>query len=288
MLPPMRARVLLALLVLGELACVERFVDFRVERLVALKATRVDASGFNLLVQTEIANPNRLDAEVSEVGFRAFLGAHRIGAGQVAGPFHAPAGGRFLLEAPLRVAFGDLPADFPERVAGGELALRTEASFRARTALGRYAMRVTSEGRTRIAEALQVAVQGTFQGDALTVEGISLGSLALRQVRLKVRFRVRNHFAFPLSIKGGDFKLDINDAPFGESSLPGPLTLPPRGSATTTLEIAATHGVVGSVVVGMLGKEPRFRVRGTVRIAPIGGVSRIPIDVQADSSIFGR
>ncbi len=287
MLAEMSVR-LLALLALAAAGCVERFVDFRVEKLVALKATRVDGSGFNLLVKSEVANPNRLDAEVSEVDFRAYLGPSLIGSGHVAGPFSAPAGGRFLLEAPLRVAYGDLPADFPARVAGGELALRTEARFRARTSLGRYTMQVTSEGRTRIAEALQVAVQGSFQGEALRVEGIALGALALRQVQLRVRFRLRNLFAFPVKIEGGDFKLAINDAPFGESSLPSALELPARGSATTTLEIAATHGVVGSVVLGMLGKEPRFRVRGTVRIAPIGGVSRIPVDVQADSSIFGR
>jgi len=287
----MPGRFLLLLLVLClalEPACVERFVDFRVERLLALRATRVDASGFNLIVKSEVANPNRLDAEVSQVSFRAYLGPHPIGSGQVAGPFQAPAGGRFVLEAPVRVAYASLPADFPARVEGGALALRTEARFRARTSLGSYTMQVASEGRTRIAEALQVAVQGPFQGEALRVESITLGGIAIRQVRLRVRFRARNLFAFPLQIQGGDFKLDINDAYFGESSLPRPLELPARGSATTELEIVATHGVVGAVVLGMLGKEPRFRVRGTVRIAPIGGVSRIPIDVQADSTIFGR
>jgi LEA14-like dessication related protein len=280
--------LLLALTTVSGLGCVERFVDFQVARLVALKATRVDGTGFDLLVKSEVTNPNRLDAEVSGVDFRAYLGPHLIGSGQVPGPFRAPAGASFLLEAPVRVAYRDLPADFPARVEGGSLALRTEARFRARTSLGRYTMQVTSESRTRIAETLQVAVQGPFQGEALRVENIALAGIALRQVKLRLRLRVRNLFAFPITIQGGEFKLAINEAPFGESSIPRPIPLPARGSAVTELELDATHGVVGSVVLGMLGKEPRFRVRGTVRITPIGGVSRIPIDVQADSSIFGR
>jgi LEA14-like dessication related protein len=285
--PAGAAPLTVAALALCAGGCIERLVDFRVRELVALRATAIDDSGFDLRVRMRIENPNRLSAEVRDLRFVAFVGEHRIGAGSLAGPFAAPADASFELEAPVRVSYGDLPADFPARVKGGELELRTEARFRARTSLGDYAMRLESESRTRIAPALEVAVQGSFGGRALSVENVRLAGVELRRVRLRVRLRARNHFAFPITVRGGEFRLAINDQHFGESKLERPLALSPRGQAVAELAIAASHGVVGDVVVGMFGKEPQFRVRGHVEIAPIGGVSRIPIDVRAGSSVFG-
>ncbi len=43
-----------------------------------------------------------------------------------------------------------------------------------------------------------------------------------------------------------------------------------------------------SAIAAMMGQDPRFRLTGTLWIDPIGGVSELPVDVEADSSIFGR
>jgi len=267
--------------------CAERFLDFQVRRLTALKVVRIDGAGFDLQVRCELENPNPLGAELGAISFETWAGDHRLGRGTLPGPIQVAARSRFTLEVPVRVAYAELPADLPARVAGGSLALQTEASFSARTPVGSYAMRLRSSGQTQVAEALQVAVQGSFRGEALRVERISLAGLELRRIRLKVRLRARNLFAFPLRVQRGEVDLAIGGTPFGKSKLEQPLALPAHGEATTEVAIAATHGTVGTVITSMLGQQPRFRVRGTLWIDPVGGVSQIPIDVEADQSIFG-
>jgi LEA14-like dessication related protein len=278
-------RLLLVSLLLG--GCVERFLDFRVRQLAGVHVVGIDGTGFNLRVKCEIENPNALGAQLSGVQFRTSLGSHLLGSGQLRETLEVAARSRFMLEVPVRVAYADLPSDLPSRAASGELELHTEASFSAKTPVGTYAMRLVSQGRTRIAEALQVAVQGPFQGDAVRVESVSLAGLQLRRTRLRVRLAAHNLFAFPIRIQRGTFTVHINDTRFGTSSLAGPLLLPPRSRVSTEMEIAATHGTVATVVASMLGREPQFRVQGTLWIDPIGGVSRIPLDVRADSSVFG-
>ena len=277
--------MLLPLLATG---CAERFIDFRVHRLLVARVTGIDGAGFEMQVRCEVENPNLLGAQIEGLRFKASMGEHLVGRGALAGPVAVPPRGRFTLEVPVRVAYADLPPDFPRRVQGGELELTTEADLRARTKLGTYQMRLVSKGSTRIAETLSVAVQGFFQGEALRVEGIKLGRLELRRVRLRIRFLAKNLFAFPVNVLRGEFRLDVNGRFFGESRLEQPLALPPRGSRGLELEVAATHGAVAAATSSMIAGEPRFRVRGTLWIDPIGGVSRIPIDVRADSSVFGH
>lgn len=266
--------------------CAERFLDFQVQRLVGLRVTQIDGAGFQMQVRCELQNPNPLGATVDEVDYRVRLGQHPLGRGRLPGPIAVGARGRFTLEVPVRVNYADLPADFPEQVKDGVIRLVSEAALRARTGLGTYRMLLTSTGTTRVDETISVLVQGTFRGEALRVESIGLAGLELRQIRLRLRLRTRNLFAFPVEIQRGEFRLDVNDRFFGESRLEQPLRLPPRGSVPTEVQITATHGTVASMVTSMLGQEPRFRVRGTLWIAPLAGVSRIPIDVKADSSVF--
>jgi LEA14-like dessication related protein len=277
----------LALLALLSAGCVERFVDFRVRELSGVRVTSIDARGFDLRVRCELENPNALGAEVSGVRFRTWTGEHELGNGALSQPFSVAARSRFSLEVPVRVTYESLPADLPARAAGGAIQLRTEASLRARTSLGSYNMRLSSEGRTRIAEVLRVAVQGPFAGDGVRVDSIALAGLELRRVRLRARLTARNRFAFPIQIRRGTFQIAVNGAPFGKTSLDRPLTLRPRATVSLEMLVLATHGAVGGAIAAMFGAEPHFRVRGELEIDPIGGVQRIPIDVQADSSVFG-
>jgi LEA14-like dessication related protein len=280
----MRTLLLLALLCTG---CVERFVDFRVRELSGVRVTNIDGRGFDLRVRCELENPNALGAEVSRVRFRTWTGEHELGNGELSERFSVTARSRFSLEVPVRVTYEALPADLPARAAGGTIQLRTEADLRARTSLGSYNMRLTSEGRTQIAEALRVAVQGPFAGDSVRVDSIALAGLELRRVRLRARLTARNRFSFPIQIRRGTFSVAVNGAPFGKTSLDRPLALGPRATATLEMIVLATHGAVGGAIAAMFGAQPRFRVQGELEIDPIGGVQRIPIDVQADSSVFG-
>jgi LEA14-like dessication related protein len=282
------ARPLCLLLVLGTGGCVERFIDFRVHELVGVRVTRIDGTGFDLRVRCQLENPNRVGARLSGIRFRSWTGSHELGTGQLNDTLEVPARSRFQLEVPVRIAYEALPSDFPQRVVGGSLALRTEASFNAKTTLGSYDMRVVADGRTRISEALSVAVQGPFSGDAVRVDAISLAGVELRRVRLRLRLTARNRFTFPVQVRRGTFAVAINGSPFGKSTLGRPLQLPPRGAQTLEMEISASHGTVGAAIAAMMGSEPRFHVTGQLDIEPIGGVTRVPIDVQADSSVFGR
>lgn len=277
--------LLLLPLVLG--ACVERLVDFNVKRLEGVRVTRIDGQGFDLIARYEVENPNPLGATISKVRFETFMGQHQLGRGQMAGPLQVAAKSRFSLEAPVRVTYGRLPPDLPQRVADGTMRIRTVASMTAGSKLGSITMNLTSEDRAKIDDSLKVAIRGSFSGDALKILSINLGRLKLRKVQLKIKIRAQNLFAFPVRIRRGNYSISINGSHFGKGAFSEPLTLAPRGAVERTMEIAASHGAVGSAIMAMMGAEPRFKLKGTLWIDPIAGVSKLPLEVEADSSIFG-
>jgi len=268
--------------------CVDRLVDFHVHRLEGVRCTGIDGNGFNLVVRCQLENPNALGAEVSQVRFRSLTGSHLLGQGRFPGPVKVNANSRFVLQVPVRVSYADLPADLPRRVASGMLLMRTEVDLRAKTSLGSYSMHLTTEDRVKIAEALKVAIQGPFQGQAFRIDSIRLAGLELRRIRLRIRFVARNMFGFPVRIRGGRYSVSINGALFGDGKLERPIAVPPRRTVTVDAKVLATHGAVTQAIAAMLGADPRFRVKGTLWIDPIGGVSKLPIDIQAGSDIFAR
>ena len=267
--------------------CIERMVDFHVKRLEGLRVTGIDGKGFNLQVRCRLENPNPLGARVEKIRFKNYSGAHLLGQGQLAGPVPVEAHSQFTLKVPVRVAYAKLPADFPERVKDGSLELRTEVDLTARSKLGSYSMHLSSTDRVKIAEALKVAIGGSFRGRAFRVERISLSGLKLRNVKLRIRFVARNLFAFPVRIRRGVYKISVNGEPFGDGKLEQPIALPPHGQKQVDAEVTATHGAVALAIGAMMGADPRFRVKGTVWIDPVGGVSKLPLDIEADASVFG-
>jgi len=285
-------RLLLRLLLTASLAslsgCVERLLDFHVRRLVGVKVTKIDGRGFDLLVRCELENPNPLGATVSQVRFATYMGQNLLWEGRLAGPLAVKAKSAFALEVPVRVAYERLPADLPRQVADGTIRMRTVTTFTATTKLGSYEMRLTSVDRTKIAEALKVAIRGSFSGDALKILAINLGDLKLRKVQLKARVLARNLFAFPIRIRRGVYSISINGSHFGDGRFDEPLPIPARSAVERSMEVVASHGAVGSAIMAMMGAEPRFRLKGTLWIDPIGGVGELPVDIAADSSIFGK
>lgn len=279
---------LCALLLLGSGGCVERLVEFRVHRLLGAQVRGIDGEGFSMVVRVEVENPNPVGARISDIHFRSFTGSHLLGRGALAGPVQAPARARFALAVPLRVAYADLPADLPQRAADGTLPLRTEARFRASSRLGSMQLTLVSRGQVKVADTLAVAIRGPFSGDAVRVRRIELAELDLRTARLRLHLLVRNRFAFPIGVRRARCELEVSGAPFGRGELKRPLRLPPRGEARIAVEVLATHGAVGRGVLALLGGDPRFVVRGTLWIDPIGGVSQLPLQIETDASIFER
>lgn len=275
-------------LVISQPGCIDRLADFHVRRLVGVTVKGIDGHGFNMLVHCELENPNPLGAKVSEIRFSSYLGQSLVGRGRIDGPIDVAARSRFPLEVPVRVAYENLPADLPARVADGTVQLRTVTDLSARTRLGTYRMHLVSRGRTEIAKALEVAIQGPFRGRAVQILGIRLGGMHLRRIQLLARVRARNLFAFPLRIRRGSYRIAINGEHFGEGTLSRPITIQARSTVETEMAVTATHGAVGKTILAMLGQEPRFKLTGTLWIDPIGGVSRLPLEVEADASIFGQ
>lgn len=273
-------------LVLASAACFERWVTFEAKRIESLKVTAIEAKSFRLASRCLLHNPNSLDASVSNIRFVAKSGPHVLGRGKLAGPIAVKAKSTFPLTAPLTVSYADLPADFPARVSGGKLALTIETQLTAKTSLGTYTMELVSRGAPRIAEALEVAVRGSFRGKSLVIENYTLRELGLRGVTLDVHVKIANAFAFPLRIRRASYSLDVNGKPFGKGALKTAIALGPRSSARRKLAVRATHGAVGHAMSAIFGKAPKFRVRGTLWIDPIGGVDKIPIDLTADASVF--
>ena len=67
-----------------------------------------------------------------------------------------------------------------------------------------------------------------------------------------------------------------------------PLAIPPRAEVTTEIEVLAPPGATLGAALSLFSQSTTFRLKGTLWIDPIGGVSRLPIDVQTDSSVFAN
>lgn len=273
----------LALLATG---CFKHWVDFEVQRVSAMHVRAIDASGFDVTVRATIFNPNRLGATIRNVRFEARAGSHIVGRGVLAGPITVGARTGFEVDAPVRIAYADLPADLPDRVQAGFLPLTIRARVDAATSVGSFHMDLEDSSRVEIARALDVAVSGTFSGDALVVRRIAMISVDTESIVLRVVVDMRNAFAFPVRIRRGDVTLWVNDRRFGNAKLEQAIELLPGQPVTHTFDIAATHEDVLRTVKAMLDSEPVFRAQGTVWIEPIAHVSRIPFDVTADMSVF--
>jgi LEA14-like dessication related protein len=281
-----RTMAMAAALVALAPGCFKHWVDFEVRRISAMHVHEIDARGFDVTVRSVIVNPNRVGATIRNIRFHALSGDHLVGQGHLAGPITVAANGQLEVEAPVRIAYADLPADLPARVQDGALPLTIRASLDAVTSIGTFHMDLEESGRVEIARALEVAVSGRFGGDALVVRRIALASVDTRSLGLQVQVELRNAFAFPVRIRQGQVALWVNDQHFGKTAFNDMIEIPPRQSITRTFDIAAAHKDVWATLQALLDSEPLFRARGTLWIEPIAGVSELPFDVTADMSVF--
>ncbi len=285
--PVQRIVVTVAGLVLAA-GCFGHWVDFRVREISGLRARDIDDRGFGLTVRSRLLNPNRVGAVISDIRYRISTGNHPLGRGRIAGPIQVPARSPFDLDASLRVDYADLPGDFPRRVASGRLPLTVQTSLVAETRLGTFSMNLRSTGRVEIAEALEVAVTGSFRGRAVKVRRIRLASLSARAVELRLEVALHNAFAFPLRIERGEVELFVNGRYFGRSGIDSAVELPAGRTVIREFDVSAAHFRTWLAAGALLAGAPRFRARGVLWIEPIGGVSRIPFDLNADASVFAR
>lgn len=268
------------------MGCIEKWADFEVRSISEFQITGVDNAGVDAVVLCELVNPNPVDARIRDIQFVARSGNERLGIGRLAGPVVAKSKQPFTLKVPVRIVFADLPSDFPRRVAKARLPLTVEATFKAETPLGIYHLRLRSRGRTVGLEHLRIAMAGKFRSDALWVEKIRLGKATIKGVRLSVALGAKNALPFAVKVNRATVSLDINGSPFGKTTLAEPVHLRSAERTQLTVEVVATHGAVGRALGAMLGSDPRFRIRGTLWIDPIAGISKIPFDLEADSSVF--
>ena len=273
---------------LGGCACFNKWVDFKVHRLLGARVDKIDATGFTMQVRTEVENPNAVGASLSQVRFRTYMGKQMVGKGEVRGTVKALARRRFVLSSPVRIAYADLPADLPTRTAGGKVRLRIAATFTARTSLGTFPLKLLSTGDVQVDQSLKVAITGSFRGDSIKVESITLDEVGLFGTRLVARLVARNPFAFPVRVRRASFAIEINGSHFGTGTLERPVRLPPRSLTTVAVEVTASHGAMGQTLMVLLSGNPTFRVFGKLWIDPIAGVSELPVDVTTDSSILHK
>lgn len=289
--PGLRLQALLLVLLpalLGGCSCWSRWVDFKVHRLLSARVNSIDDTGFTMQVRTEVENPNVVSASLTRIRFRTYMGKRMVGKGRVKGTVKAPARRRFVLESPVRIAYADLPADLPARVAKGKFKLRIATRLTAKTSLGTFPLKLVSRGQVRVDESLKVAIKGPFKSGSTKVESIVLSEVGLFGSRLVVRLSAHNAFAFPLSVRRASFSIAVSGAHFGTGTLDRPVKLAPRTRTVVEVEVEASHGAMGQTLMVMLTSDPTFRITGTLWIDPIAGVTELPVDVTTDSSILKR
>ena len=265
-------------------ACAHHFVAFHVRELSAVRVDHIDGDGFDMTVRVEVENPNRLTAEVSDIRFSARTGEYALGAGRGVGTIRAGARSVFPMTATMRVRFADLPADFPDRVQGGSLPLTVDAAFQARTSIGRFAMTLRERGRTAIDQSLPVVIAGGLRGSAVRVTGIEDIGLGLTGMRLQVRVSLANALPFPVRVTRGDIALLVGDRRVGATRIEAPIDLPARGRVERELAVLVSYVDMLRLGQSIGAGDLATRASGTLWIAPIGGVERIPFDVATDLS----
>jgi LEA14-like dessication related protein len=279
---------LVLVIALASAACAPRWVDFEVRRVRGVHVTAVDDDGMDVIVTSDIANPNRVGATLHNIEFRAATGPHALGRGALPGPVTANARSEFSLKAPMRIRYADLPADLPARVATGRLPLTVHTSLAATTALGTFAMNLAWTGETEIARLLEVALTGSFRSRAVRVQSIRLAGVGLFRMSLVVRVVMYNAFPFAVHIRGGALDLYVAGQYFGNTRITAPILLAPGHTETREFVISAAHLSAWRTLRATLDSSPRFRARGTLHIDPIAGVAQIPVDIRMDSSVFAR
>jgi hypothetical protein len=238
-------------------------------------------------VRSEVENLSPAGALLEDLKFRVWMGGHLVGQGSLPGPFRAAGRSRFTLEAPVWIAFESLPADLPERTRGRSVRLRVEATFRARTAVGSLSLRAEREGDVQVAEAIGVAVEGSFRSSSVSVIDMQPESIGLTRTTLRVRLRARNVFAFPIRVLRARCSVEMDGRPIGDGGMESPLVLPPRASREVDVSLEGTHGSLGHGLLSMLGGDPVVHIRGTFWIDPVAGVSRLPVDIRGSARAMG-
>lgn len=267
-------------------ACVSRFADFHVRQITAVQVHDIDEHGFAMTVNARVENPNRLAAQVRDIRFRASTGAYLLGTGEVARPVTAPARSSFPLAATVWVPFAQLPADFPARIADGALPLIVDASFSADTRIGQFDMQLRTEGRTAIDRDLAVVISGALRSSAVRVTEITQLGFELTGVRLQVRVTLRNAFPFPLRIERGDIGFLLGGLRVGSTRIERAIDLPARGQVAGEFTVRVSHTDMLRVAAAVSAGDVATRAAGTLWIAPIGGIERIPFDVATDLSVI--
>ena len=279
------AMALLTLLISAS-GCMDSLVAFQVRRVTSLQVVRIQGDSFTMRVQCEVENPNRVSAQLDGIRFKVFSGDHLLGQGAVPGTVEAPAREMLTLQSLMSVRYRSLPADFPARVRSGKLDLTTHVSFTATSKLGALELNLRSRDQVAVAQAVEVAVRGSFQGPNIRVERIQPTGFDLRRTHLTVGLRANNPFAFAVGVQRGTFELYINGKLVGDAALKKRSVVAPGSSALLQVQLDADHGALGAALLTLLARDPKFRVKGTLWIDPIGGVTRLPIDVTADASVL--
>lgn len=264
--------------------CVSQFAEFHVRELSSVQVGDIDDTGFAMTVRAQVENPNRLAAEVSDIRFQASMGDKVLGTGQVAGAIQAGARSVFPMDATVRVRFADLPADLPAQVADGTLPLTVDAAFKAKTSIGKFTMKLRATDRTAIDQTMQVMIAGGLRGSTVRVTRLAGVNLGLTGVRLRVNVALHNAFPFPVRIVRGDIDLLLGGRRVGATRIDRPIDLPARTRVMRELTVQVSHADMLRMVTSVGQGAVATRAAGTLWIAPIGGIERIPFDVATDLS----
>ncbi|MCC6746200.1 MAG: LEA type 2 family protein [Deltaproteobacteria bacterium] len=280
-MPPHRAWLAVALLSCAS-GCAERLVRFKLARLTELTVFRMEREALSASVRCEVENPNPVGATLKELRFTTRMQGRVVGTGQVGQPLEVRGRRPFELRAPIRVRYVDLPSELPALVSTGSVPLEVEVHLVAETRLGRYPMRLTWQGRLPVARSVRVGVGGELADGAFRLRAVEVARVDLGGMELAVRLQATNPFPFPVGVRRVDYALFVGETFFGEGRSAGRLTLPARAGRELSLPLTATHMGALDGASALLRGASRLRVRGTVWIDPLAGVSAIPFDVTTE------
>jgi LEA14-like dessication related protein len=163
----------------------------------------LDMEGATVAFTWDLENPNGFGVDLARVGWTVDAEGTRIAAGDLPGGLQIAANGTAPVTFPVRVRFQDVPGIVSLLGSGKDaIGYRLAGSIGVRTPFGILDLPLSHEDTLRLPAVPRFAL-----------EGLSIRSMALDEVALGLRLRVRNPNAFALPVGRLDYALSFGGAP---------------------------------------------------------------------------
>jgi len=272
-----RALVFLALPAALPAACFSRATEVSVVSLDRLRVVEQAGPRVSVELTLTVKTNAPVDSTITVLAYElAFGNDPPIVRGGRLPPVEVPAGGVVQLVLPAELGLAQLPRDLPALAAKGSLPYRAIVWTESTSVAGTHQHRLEPKGEAPLGPTFEAVVDGAFAADGVTIVGVGPFGVEGPDLVIGVELQFPGYLPFPLQVTRVGYRLSLGGDYVGEGESREGFVVAPetggRGKLTLRVPAVGVPGVVGKLALG----QRALLVEGTVEIAPIGPVRRIP------------